>query len=45
MNALFNGNFLREDIKEYIKEFLEHNGNESATYLYLWDTVNALLRG
>jgi hypothetical protein len=40
-NTLLNDNL----VKKEIKDFLEFNESEATTYLNLWDTMKALLRG
>jgi hypothetical protein len=36
---------VKEGIKKEIKDFLEFNENEAATYQNLWGTMKAFLRG
>jgi hypothetical protein len=36
---------VREEIKKDIKDFLECNENIGTSYLILWDTMKAVLRG
>ena len=42
---LFNNEWVKNEIKEGIKKFLETNENELATMQNLWDTAKAVLRG
>jgi hypothetical protein len=37
---------IKEEIKKKeVNDFLEHNENEAKTYLNLWNTMKAVLRG
>ena len=42
---LLNNEWVNNEIKEEIKEYLQTNENECITAQNLWDTGNAVLRG
>ena len=44
-SMLFNNEWVKNEIKEGIKKFLETNENELTTVQNLWDTAKAVLRG
>ena len=40
-----NNEWVKNEIKEEVRKFLERNENELTTIQNLWDTAKALLRG
>ena len=44
-SMLLNNEWVKNEIREVIKRFLETNANELTTIKNLWDTVKAALRG
>ena len=44
-NTLLSDTLVKEGIKKEIKDFLQFNENEATTYINLWDTMKAFLKG
>ena len=44
-NMFLNNQWITEEIKEEIKEYLETNDNENTMIQNLWDEAKAVLRG
>ena len=42
---LLNSEWVKNEIREEIKNFLETNGNELTTTQNLWDTAKAVMKG
>ena len=45
LNMLLNNEWVKNEIREEIKQFLKTNENEHTTIQNLWDTAKAVLRG
>ena len=44
-NTLLSNQWVTEEIKEEIKQYLQANENTNTTYQNLWDAMKAVLRG